>query len=91
VPETFEDQENLSLERLDLLDDADLIFVRVDPAPEGEGRDREVLDETLASPLWRRLPAVQNGQVIECDAELFYDSPLTARAFLDVVERSLLS
>jgi hypothetical protein len=55
-----------------------------------EGRDRQALDEVQASPLWQRLPAVQKGQVIEYDAELYYASPLTAKTFLGVVERSLL-
>lgn len=91
VPETFEEQRGISLERLDLLEDADLLVVRVEPAQEGEGRDREVLDETQSSPLWQRLPAVEAGNVFEYDAELFYDSPLSASAFLDLVEESLLS
>lgn len=91
MPETFEGRPNLSLERLDLLADADLLFVRVEPAQEGEGRDRSVLDPIQDSQLWQRLPAVRKGRVVEYDAELFYASPLTAETFLDVVERSLLS
>lgn len=89
MPETFEGRPNLSLERLDLLD-ADLLFIRIEAAEEGEGRDRAALDGVQASPLWQRLPAVQAGSVVEYDAELFYASPLTAAAFLDVVEAALL-
>jgi iron complex transport system substrate-binding protein len=89
MPERFEDRPNLSLERLDLLD-ADLLFVRVEAAEEGGGRDRATLDGVQASPLWQRLPAVAAGNVVEYDAELFYASPLTAAAFLDVVEAALL-
>jgi iron complex transport system substrate-binding protein len=91
MPNTFEGRPNLSLERLDLLESADLFFVRVEAARKGEGRDRRVLDGVQASPLWKRLPAVRKGQVVEYDAELYYASSLTAEAFLDVVERSLLS
>jgi iron complex transport system substrate-binding protein len=91
MPETVEGLLDLSLERLDLLEDADLLFVRVEPAQEGGGRDRSILDPIRDSALWRRLPAVEKGRVVEYDAELYYPSPLTAEAFLDVVERSLLS
>jgi len=89
MPEAFDDRPNLSLERLDLLD-ADLLFVRVEAAEEGAARDRAALDGVQASPLWQRLPAVEAGNVVEYDAELFYASPLTANAFLDVVEAALL-
>lgn len=94
VPETYEDymeEGRLSLERIDLLREVDLIFVRVEVSNEGSGRDRAVINPMLESLLWQRLPAVENGQIHEFDAELFYASPLTAEAFLDVVEESLLS
>lgn len=90
VPPTFAEQQSLSIERLDLLQEADFIFAQVDPKDEGEGRDRTILDGVMASPLWQQLAAVQAGQIIEYDAELFYDSPLTASAFLDTVEAALL-
>lgn len=90
MPAHYDDRPNLSLERLDLLD-ADLLFVRVEPAEEGAGRNRSVLDGVQASPLWRRLPAVAAGNVVEYEAELFYASPLTAAAFLGVVEAALLA
>jgi iron complex transport system substrate-binding protein len=90
MPENSADRPNLSLERLDLLDDVNLLFLRVEPLESGEGRDRSIHDPIKASPLWQRLPAVQNGGLIEYDAELFYASPLTALAFLDTVERALL-
>lgn len=89
MPESFENRPNLSLERLDLLD-SDLFFVRVEAAEEGAARDRAMLDGVQASPLWQRLPAVAAGNVVEYDAELFYASPLTAAAFLDLVEAALL-
>jgi iron complex transport system substrate-binding protein len=90
IPESPSDEGNISLERLDTIEDADIILLRVDPAQKGEGRDRAFLDEALASPLWQRLPAVRAGNVFEYNAELYYNSPLTARAFLDYVERTLL-
>jgi iron complex transport system substrate-binding protein len=91
VPATFAEEGNISLEELNRFDDADLVIVRVDLLPEGESRDREVLDVIRRSPLWLRLPAVAKGQVYEYDAELYYDSPLSAMAFLDVVEQKLLA
>jgi len=91
VPETYNERPNLSLERLDLLEDTDILFVRIEPSQSGSGRDRKFIGPIQVSPLWQRLPAVRKGQVIEYDAEIYYASPLTAEAFLDVVERSLLS
>ncbi|GAB4426612.1 MAG: hypothetical protein OHK0015_07670 [Chloroflexi bacterium OHK40] len=91
MPATSADRPNLSLERLDLLDEVNLLFLRVEPLESGAGRDRSIHDPLKASPLWQRLPAVQNGGLIEYDAELFYSSPLTAMALLDVVEQALLS
>ncbi|MBA2691631.1 MAG: ABC transporter substrate-binding protein [Rubrobacter sp.] len=94
VPETYEEyleEGRLSLERIDLLQEVDLLFVRVEVSQAGPGRDRGVVAPMLESPLWKRLPAVRAGQVHEFDAELFYASPLTATAFLDAVENSLLS
>jgi iron complex transport system substrate-binding protein len=91
VPETYNERPNLSLERLDLLEDTDILFVRIEPSRSGPGRDRKFIGPVQESPLWQRLPAVRKGQVVEYDAELFYASPLTAEAFLGVVERSLLS
>jgi ABC-type Fe3+-hydroxamate transport system substrate-binding protein len=90
VPETYDERPQLSLERLDLLEDADLLFVRIEPSQSGPGRDRMLIGPVLESPLWKQLPAVKKGQVVEYDAELFYASPLTATAFLDVVESRLL-
>lgn len=85
-----EETSNISLERLDLLADADVLFVRVPPATDGSGRDRGLLDQLLASPLWRRVPAVAAGHAHEFPQELNYPSPLTVRAFLAVVEAALV-
>lgn len=91
MPATVAERPNLSMEKLTLLDDTDMLFLRVEPLPEGEGRDQSIHGPLKESPLWQRLPAVQNNMVIEYDAELFYASPLTASAFLDVLEAKLLS
>jgi iron complex transport system substrate-binding protein len=91
MPTNSADRPNLSLERLDLLDEVDLLFLRVEPFESGGGRDRRIHDPIKASPLWQRLPAIQNGGLVEYDAELFYSSPLTALALLDVVEKTLLA
>jgi ABC-type Fe3+-hydroxamate transport system substrate-binding protein len=86
---TQEDQE-LSLEALPQVD-ADVLFLALFPREDSLERDRESAAPYTNSPLWSRLPAVRKGQVYEYDAELIYISPLTAEAFLGVVERSLLA
>lgn len=85
-------QQTLSLEEIPRLDAADVLFLSVPPrAAEGSlGRDREALAPLLDSPLWQRLPAVRNDQVFEVRQEATYVSPLSADAFLDLVERALL-
>lgn len=91
VPDNYNVRPNLSLEQLDDID-ADILFVRIEPSATGEGRDREFIGPVQKSPLWRRLPAVKQGQVYEYNSELFYASPLTATAFLeDVVADGLLA
>jgi ABC-type Fe3+-hydroxamate transport system substrate-binding protein len=79
------------MEQLPMLNEVDILFLRVEPLAEGEGRDQSVHGPLKASPIWQQLGAVQNGLVVEYDAELFYASPLTASAFLDVVEQTLLA
>lgn len=93
VPATRENEGHveLSVERLDLLADADIIFVAVDPATSGAGQNRTNVDALLSSPLWQQLPAVQKGQIYEYGSELYYGSPLVATAFLDLAERALLA
>lgn len=91
MPATIAERPNLSMEQLMMLGDTDMLFLRVEPLPEGEGRDQSIHGPLKESPLWQRLPAVQNGMLIEFDAELFYASPLTASAFLDTVEAALLT
>jgi len=84
------DSQELSPEKIPQID-ADAIFLRLRPKEGSRERDREEAAPILNSPLWKRLPAVREGRVYEFDQELTYTGPLTAEAFLDVVERSLLS
>jgi iron complex transport system substrate-binding protein len=81
----------ISFERLDLLDDADIVFIHVEPRDDGPGRDRSQITPLERTPLWQRVPAVEKGQVFEYPAELSSASILSAHAFLDVVEESLLA
>jgi iron complex transport system substrate-binding protein len=85
------DIQRLSLEALPQVD-ADVLFVAVFAysAEEASGTRREVLTPYLESPLWQKIPAVQKDQVYEFVGDLTHTSPLTANAFLDVVEESLL-
>ena len=95
VPVTFEERwdqglDALSLERLDLLSDVDILLMWRSPATEGIGRLAGEWDDLMASPLFQQIPAVQRGNVFDFNAELFYGSPLTANAVLDFVEQTLL-
>jgi len=71
--------------------DADVLFVSLQPKGGSLERDRGQAAPVLDSPLWKKIPAVEKGQVHELDNEILYMSPLTPAVFLDVVERSLLS
>ena len=95
VPVNFEERrdqglDTLSLERLDLLSDVDILLLWRSPATEGTGRLAGEWDDLTASPLFQQIPAVRTGNVFDFNAELFYGSPLTANAVLDFVERTLL-
>lgn len=79
----------LSLEALPDID-ADVLFLGLSPKEDSLERDREVAAPYLDSPLWQKIPAVQKDQVYEFDQELIYTGPLTATAFLDYVEQTLL-
>lgn len=83
------DTQQLSLETLPEID-ADVLFLALPPKEDSLERDREVAAPYLDSPLWQEIPAVQKDQVYEFNQELIYTGPLTAAAFLDVVESSLL-
>ena len=96
VPATYEERRDqgldaLSLERLDLLSDVDILLLWRSPANEGTGRLAGEWDDITASPLFQQIPAVQAGNVFDFNAELFYSSPLTASAVLDFVEQTLLT
>jgi iron complex transport system substrate-binding protein len=89
VSTTSSDRVVLSLEELSRLADADVIFLAVYPAADSLSRDTAFLDPTTSSPLWRRLPAVDQGRVIEYPGEVYYASPLTALAMADVLRDGL--
>ncbi len=79
----------ISLERVGDID-ADIIFVPVHANPDGTP-NRSGIDTLSERPLWSTLPALQAGQVYEFTGDIWYESGPMAMAFLDVVERSLLS
>ncbi|WP_300017612.1 ABC transporter substrate-binding protein [Pseudonocardia sp.] len=78
----------ISYERLGVLD-ADVVFVLLGAGESGD-TDRSGVQVLEAQPLWRSLPAVENGHVVELTSDIFGESALGATAFLDVVERALL-
>ena len=90
VSATTVDRVVLSLEELSRLADADVIFLAVFPAVDSPRRDtRDFVDPITSSPLWQRLPAVEQGRVIEYPAEVYYASPLTSLAMADVLRDGL--
>lgn len=56
----------LSLERVDIIQDADAVLLIIDTAAERS--------ELAANPLWQRLPAVVAGRVVETDFRTNYGS-----------------
>ena len=70
--------------------DADVLLLPLGPQPGSLERDRSPLIAIEANPLWQRLPAMAQNQVYEFVGELALPSPLTAMAFLDFVEQTLL-
>ncbi len=79
----------ISLERVGDID-ADVLFVPVSANPDGTP-NRSGIESLSERPLWSRLPAVRAGQVHEFTGDIWYESGPMAMAFLDVVERRLLS
>jgi iron complex transport system substrate-binding protein len=96
VPETFDEVQQYTLERVDVLADVDVLLLSVDVFYSGAEastleRDRGPWQELLDSPLWRSIPAVAAGNQFEVPAELIFASPLTAAANLDLIEATLLT
>lgn len=84
VPATYSERRAFSEERIDLLEDADLLLLWRNIRPDGT-RDTQAYDRMQLIPGWEDLPAVKAGQVHDLPVELFYTSPLTDRAVLDLV------
>lgn len=72
--------DGFSAEQTERLSDADAIVTIVN-----EEADRNAL---AASPLWRRLPAVQAGRVVETDFRTNYGAVYAATACLDLLDRT---
>ncbi|MCG8352664.1 MAG: ABC transporter substrate-binding protein [Chloroflexales bacterium] len=70
--------------------DADVLLLPLSPQPGSIERDRTPLNDIQTNPLWQQLPAVAQDQVYAFPIELGYPTPLTATAFLDFVEQTLL-
>lgn len=83
------DNQELSLEALPDVD-ADVLFMALELKEGSLELDREMAAPYVDSPLWQKIPAVQKDQVYEFGIDLVFTGPLTATAFLDVVESSLL-
>ena len=90
APIVADDEQELSLEKLPKVD-ADVLFIGLFPEEDSLERNRELSATYVDSPLWQKIPAVQKDQVYEFPQEILYPSPLTATAFLDYVERTLLA
>lgn len=86
------DQDSLELgaETVGQLADADVIFVALNVPDGATEPDRTDIRALEANPLWRELPAVRAGRVVEYNTQLTVCSPNTAAMFVDVVERGLL-
>jgi iron complex transport system substrate-binding protein len=85
VPASYPERRSISEERIDLLDDADVLLLWRNIRPDGT-RDTKAYDRMRSIPGWNDLPAVKAGQVHDFPVELFYTSPLTDRAVLDLVD-----
>lgn len=91
VPPTVEERQvDVSMERIDELDDADLLLLRTNPKEDGTGTDQKSIQQFVNSPLWQRLPAVKQKQSYLIPGTLFYTSPRTPGANLDWVEENLI-
>lgn len=91
VPPTAEERQvDVSMEKIDELDDADLLLLRTNPKEDGTGLDENAIRQFTESTLWQRLPAVRKKQDYLIDGALFYTSPRTPGANLDWVEKNLL-
>jgi iron complex transport system substrate-binding protein len=92
VPPTVEERQvDVSMERLDELNDADLLLLRTNPREDGTGVDEKSIRQFVDSPLWQRLPAVQKKQSFLIPGDLFYTSPRTPGANLDWIEKNLIA
>jgi iron complex transport system substrate-binding protein len=96
VPETFDDVQQYTLERVDVLADVDVLLLSIDvfyAGPEASTleRDRAPWADLVDSDLWRTIPAVAAGHQYDVPSELIFASPLTARANLDLIESVLLA
>lgn len=89
VPPLYENRVPYSIERIDLLADADILLLWRNRVPEG-GFAPSVYDGMMAIPGWEDLPAVKAGRVYDMPVELFYQSPLTVAGMLDYVEANIL-
>ena len=78
--------EAISEERLELID-GDLLFVLI-----YADSDRQMLDNLLNKPLWKKLKAVRNGQVAPVDGFTWgVANPLAANAVIDDLYKYLLN
>lgn len=84
VPATFAARQAFSEERIDLLADADALLLWRNATPDG-GRDVAAYERMAGVPGWEDLPAVKAGRVFDFPAELFYTSPLTDLALVELM------
>jgi Periplasmic binding protein/AMIN domain len=78
--------EAISEERLELID-GDLLFMLT-----FSDRDRQMLENLLQKPLWRKLKAVQNGQVYSLDGWTWVvANPLAADAVIEDLYKYLVN
>lgn len=85
VPATYQERQAFSEERIDLLEDADVLLLWQNIRPDGS-RDMHAFDRMRTIPGWDDLPSVKAGRVHDFPVEFFYTSPLTDRAVLDLVD-----
>lgn len=77
--------EAISEERLELID-GDVLFVLI-----YNDSDRQMLDDLLDKPLWKKLKAVRDGQVYPVDGwSWVVANPLAANAVIDDLEKYLV-
>jgi ABC-type Fe3+-hydroxamate transport system substrate-binding protein len=89
VSATPADRVTLSLEELGRLADVDVLLLAEYPAEGSLDRDSAFLDPVVQSPLWQRLPAVQGSRVVTYPGEIYYASPLTSVAMVDMLGAGL--